>query len=62
MSGALPKARPASAPSEAGPASGYAWSPQATELLDHIAEELAREYVRLMQEASKHEVRDERAG
>lgn len=34
-----------------------AWSPRAnaalTELLDHIAEELAREYVRLMERAAE---------
>ena len=34
---------------------GSLWSPEATELLDHLAVELALEYVRLMEQAAENE-------
>ena len=34
---------------------GSPWSPEVTELLDHLAEELALEYVRLMEQAAENE-------
>ena len=34
---------------------GFSWSPEVTELLDHLALELAIEYVRLMEAAAKEE-------
>ena len=34
---------------------GSPWSPEITELLDHLAQELALEYVRLMERAAESE-------
>jgi len=34
---------------------GSPWSPEVTEFLDHLAEELALEYVRLMEQAAENE-------
>jgi len=34
---------------------GSPWSPEVTELLDHLAQELALEYVRLMEQAAENE-------
>jgi len=34
---------------------GSPWSPEVTELLDHLAVELALEYVRLMEQAAENE-------
>ena len=34
---------------------GTPWSPEVTELLDHLAIELALEYVRLMEQAAENE-------
>ena len=34
---------------------GSPWSPEVTDLLDHLAVELALEYVRLMEQAAENE-------
>ena len=40
---------------EAGHGAKPGWRPGVTELLDHLAQELALEYVRLMEQATKEE-------
>jgi len=47
------KARVASAPLESEPTSDSAADAAMMALLDHLAEELAREYVRLMEKAAE---------
>ena len=40
---------------DAGRESGRGWAPGVAELLDHLAQELALEYVRLMEQAANAE-------
>jgi hypothetical protein len=53
MTVAIPKRLPASTALEADPASSPGRNPAVAGFLDHLAEELAREYVRLTEEAAK---------
>ncbi len=55
MTLARAKIRPASTGGEPDSAWSPARDPAMAGLLDHLAEELAREYVRLMEEAAKNE-------
>ena len=55
MTVAITKRLPPSTALEADPASTPARNPAVAAFLDHLAGELAREYVRLMEEAAKEE-------